>query len=438
MSERIIPLPSTSRAHERPPPGRLRRNRPALMTPRFALVLACQACFGFAFSAFFLLPTFLATELAAGAAEIGTLTTVTSFVTAFLMVGMGIVVDRCARKPLIVVGGLFMAVASIAFAAAETLGPFVYALRIVQAIAFSMVFVAGSAMTVDLAPDERLAEALGYFGLTGLATNAIAPATVEELAAGPGWPSAFAVAAAAAFVCALLGLGLRENPARHFRGTPTPIAALAFRADQCRGGVVMACIGAAFSALFVYHQLYALELGILQVRVFFVNYALAAVVARSAFGTVGDRWGRRRVSIASLALYTLAAFSMMELSTLGLAIIGAGFGLAHGIFYPTFSALVVEALDARARGKALALLQAWFNIGIALAASALGALAETSGYRDVFAVAGLCCAAALSIVLLQGREKSSHTRRPSPDVVEALRNVKLRVRHSLRESLRGR
>jgi len=331
-----------------------------------------------------------------------------------------------------------MAVASIAFAAAETLGPFVYALRIVQAIAFSMVFVAGSAMTVDLAPDERLAEALGYFGLTGLATNAIAPATVEELAAGPGWPSAFAVAAAAAFVCALLGLGLRENPARHFRGTPTPIAALAFRADQCRGGVVMACIGAAFSALFVYHQLYALELGILQVRVFFVNYAFAAVVARSAFGTVGDRWGRRRVSIASLALYTLAAFSMMELSTLGLAIIGAGFGLAHGIFYPTFSALVVEALDARARGKALALLQAWFNIGIALAASALGALAETSGYRDVFAVAGLCCAAALSIVLLQGREKSSHTRRPSPDVVEALRNVKLRVRHSLRESLRGR
>ena len=101
-------------------------------------------------------------------------------------------------------------------------------------------------------------------------------------------------------------------------------------------------------------------------------------------------------------------------------------------------AMVFEALDARARGKALALLQAWFNIGIALAASALGALAETSGYRDVFAVAGLCCAAALSIVLLQGREKSSHTRRPSPDVVEALRNVKLRVRHSLRESLRGR
>ena len=161
----------------------------------------------------------------------------------------------------------------------------------------------------------------------------------------------------------------------------------------------MACIGAAFAALFVYHQLYALELGILQVRVFFIDYALAAVVARLAFGTVGDRWGRRRVSIVSIALYALATFSMMELSTLGLAVIGAGFGLAHGIFYPTFSALVVEPLEAPARGKALALLQAWFNLGIALAASALGMIAEGSGYRDVFAIAGLCCAAALAIVV---------------------------------------
>jgi MFS family permease len=399
MSQRIIALPSVTAAHERPPPGRSRREQPALLTPLFARVLACQACFGFAFSAFFLLPTFLATELAVGAAAIGTLATVTSLVTVLLMIGMGVVVDRCARKPLIIGGSLLMALASIAFAAVDAMGPLVYALRVVQAVAFAMVYVAGSAMTVDLAPDERLGEALGYFGLTGLATNAIAPAVVEEFVAGPGWPAAFAAAAAAAFVCALVAFGFRTRPERHARRQPTPIAALAFRADQCRGGLVMACIGAAFAALFVYHQLYALELGILQVRVFFIDYALAAVVARLAFGTVGDRWGRRRVSIVSIALYALATFSMMELSTLGLAVIGAGFGLAHGIFYPTFSALVVEPLEAPARGKALALLQAWFNLGIALAASALGMVAEGSGYRDVFAIAGLCCAAALAIVV---------------------------------------
>jgi MFS family permease len=214
-------------------------------------------------------------------------------------------------------------------------------------------------------------------------------------------------------LCALFGLRFGKRSEPHVRSQPIPIAALAFRADQCRGGLVMACIGAAFSALFVYHQLYALELGISQVRVFFIDYAVAAVVARLFFGTAGDRWGRRRLSIAALVLYTLAAFSMRELATLGLGVIGAGFGLAHGIFYPTFSALVVEPLAVVARGKALALLQAWFNLGIALAASALGVIAETSGYRDVFAVASLCCAAALATVILSPRPVLRHVEQPA-------------------------
>ena len=160
---------------------------------------------------------------------------------------------------------------------------------------------------------------------------------------------------------------------------------------------VMTCIGAAFSAMFIFHQLYAIDLGIGRLRAFFISYALAAVVARLGFGSIGDRWGRRPTAIAALALYALAVFGMMDLPVHGLALIGAGFGFAHGIFYPTYSALVVDAVAPRARGKALALLQAWFNLGVAIAGSALGYLAETSGYRDVFAVAGACCVVALVV-----------------------------------------
>jgi MFS family permease len=404
MSERFISVPPGIPEPERPPPRRAPRERPALLTPHFTRVLVCQACFGFAFSAFFLLPTFLATELDASPAEVGMLATATSGVTVLLMIGMGAVVDRFGNRRLIVGGGLLMAAGSLAFAAADTMGPYVYALRAAQAIAFAMVYVAGSAMTAEAAPDERLAEALGYFGLTGLAMNAFAPAVVEELAAGPGWPAAFAAAAAGALLCALLALGLRDQRGPHERPAAIPIRILALRPGQRSGGFVMACIGASFAALFVFHQLYALELGIERVRVFFISYAAAAVVARLGFGSIGDRWGRRRAAIFSLALYTLASAAMMELATVGLAAVGLAFGFAHGIFYPTFSAMVVEPVDAHARGKALALLQAWFNVGVALAASTLGVVAERSGYRDVFAIAGLCCAAALlTVALPKGR-----------------------------------
>ena len=52
----------------------------------------------------------------------------------------------------------------------------------------------------------------------------------------------------------------------------------------------------------------------------------------------------------------------------------------------------------------VALLQAWFNVGIAVSAFALGELAEVAGYPAVFIVAGTFSAAALLAVCLRGRE----------------------------------
>lgn len=381
--------------------------RPPLLTAPFAILLGCQACFGFAFSAFFLLPKFLVENAAAGAAEVGVLTSVTSVATVFIMIWMGVLVDHLGRKPLIICGGLLMAACSLAFGFVDSMGPLVYLLRTLQALAFAMVFVAGSAMTVDLAPDERLGEALGYFGVTGLATNAVAPAIVEELALGPGWAAGFACAAGAALGCGLLATRLRESLPASPAGAPLPIWRLARAPGLKSGAIVMTGIGAAFAAMFIFHQLFAIELGIERVRSFFIGYAVAAVVARLGFGSLGDRWGRRPATIGALALYTVSVLAMADLPVYGLALIGLGFGFAHGVFYPTYSALVVESIEPAVRGKALALLQAWFNLGIALAGSVLGIVAETSGYRDVFLIAAGFAAVAFAVVVASRRPLGS-------------------------------
>ena len=159
MSERIVTAPLAGSGRERTSPERPVHGRPALITRRFAVLLGCQACFGFSFSAFFLLPKFLAGTVGASAVEIGLLTSITSIATVFIMIWMGILVDRVGRKLLIIWGGLLMAASSIAFAWVDTMGPLVYVLRVLQALAFAMTYVAGSAMTVDLAPEERLGEA---------------------------------------------------------------------------------------------------------------------------------------------------------------------------------------------------------------------------------------------------------------------------------------
>jgi len=392
-----------------------------LFSPRFTLLLICQASFGFAFSSFFLLPKFLATQLAASPTQIGSLTTVTSLLTVFFMIGSGVAVDRLGRRRLLLLGSLLMATSSVAFAAVHEMGLSIYVLRSLQALAFSLVYVGGATMTVDLAPERRMGEALGYFGLTGLSMNAIAPAVVEGFAAGSGWGLAFVSAGLAALLCTLLSSLLAETRRDAATEHRSPrIREILHAPGQRAAIVVMTLIGASFATMFIYHQLHALELGITRVRSFFISYAIAAMVARIGFGSVGDRWGRRGASIASLLVYAASVFAMMDVERLGLAAIGATFGLAHGVFYPTYSALVLEGVTTSARGRTVALLQAWFNVGVAGSALALGAVAEHVGYGAVFAIAGGCAALALAVLLLPTRRATAQPVSSRPPVQRKL------------------
>ena len=163
--------------------------------------------------------------------------------------------------------------------------------------------------------------------------------------------------------------------------------------------------------LFVFHQLYALELGITRIRVFFVAYAVAAMFARIAFGNLGDRLGRHRVATVALALYGAGSLAMVALAEVGLAPLGALIGMAHGIFYPTYNATVVADSGATERGKVMALFQGWFNAGLAGGSFLLGFVADARGYPTVFCLAGLGVFFALG-VLLRGRPRPQ---RPAPD-----------------------
>lgn len=373
--------------------------RPPLLTRSFASLLTAQACFGYAFSSFFLLPKFLVTELAAGPVEIGRVMGIYGVVVVIAMPLMGTAVDRLGRRDFLTAGALLMAVASLAFTVVEEVGLLLYALRAVQGLGFSMAFAAGAALAVDEAPPQRLGQAIGVFGLAFLSMNAVAPAVVEEIAGRAGWPAAFAIAACGALLCALLSRRVRERRSPPAAGEEVPgLWQVATRASQIRISLVIALAGAALGAMFTFHQPFALELGMTQVRSFFVSYAAVAVAVRVGLGPIVDRAGRRRVSIASLFLYVCVVTAMAELRPGGLPLFGGIMGLAHGLFYPAFNAVAVEGVGIHERGKVMALFQAAFNVGFALGVLALGVLADRAGYPAVFLAGGACAFVALVVL----------------------------------------
>ena len=334
-----------------------------------------------------MLPKFLATELAAGAGSIGRVTALYGVATVIFMPLDGVWVDRFGRLVFLRAGIALLGISSIGFLWVDELGPLVYALRFLQGVAWALAFAAGGAVVTDHAPPQRMGQAIGLFGVSMMAMNAIAPGAAEEVANRFGWERVFWMSAAAACVSLLLSTTLRETHGAAPGGRVPGLLEVLGRPRARSYLLIISCFGASFGAMFTFSQPFALDVGIAQVRDFFVYFTVAAIAVRLALGSRIDGPARFRVSLASGAWYGAAVLMMATLEPGRLGWIGAAFGLGHGLFYPALNALALEQAGPYERGKVMALFNGAFNAGWAVGAVALGALAERAGYPPVFAVA---------------------------------------------------
>ena len=120
-----------------------------LWNRRFVFLLLTQAGFGFAHSAFLMLPKWMATELDAGPDAIGNVVAVSAAGIVLFLMPAGVMVDRYGRKRFLAAGAALMAVTSLCYVNVESIGGMLYGLRILQSIAFAYAFAGGAALCVD-------------------------------------------------------------------------------------------------------------------------------------------------------------------------------------------------------------------------------------------------------------------------------------------------
>jgi MFS family permease len=265
----------------------------------------------------------------------------------------------------------------------DSVGPALYAIRILQGIGFALVFNAASAATADLTEHGRMGQAIGLLGTASLLANAIAPALAESVAHSYGWKPVFWAAAVMSLVSLGASLQVQEVPRPQPSALPRPRQAGAKR-------VTYAALlnGAAFGTLFTFTQPHALDLGAVHVSGFFVGYTVAAVAVRVLFGNAADRLGRERVARWSFAYYGLVVCSIALLVPGYLELFGFAFGIAHGLLYPSLVALAAERSDPARRGAMLTLFNGAFNFGGGLTLLGGGLVARVTSYPALFAMVG--------------------------------------------------
>lgn len=377
-----------------------------LYTPRFVLLLTYQVIFGSGWSVFLLLPKFMTTELHASSSQIG-LTVAISGLGAVLGVPIaGPAFHRIGRKPMLQLGVLVAALAGLLFVFVDRVGPLLMTLQLIQGLGFVFAFNAAGTMAADQAPPGRLSQAMGIFGASNIVTNALAPSLAEIIASEHGWTPVWWMSGGLMLSALMLSAFLHEAP-RERVTTPPGLSDYDILREplQARMMLVSLFVGAAFCAMFTFHQPFALAMGITELRTFFIGFTCAAVFVRVVLGTMGDRFGRQRVSMFALVLYGAAVASMILLKPGTLWIFGVLHGAAHGLFYPAGNALVVEHAPAAQRGLVLTAFNGGFHAGVAVGVYSFGWLAHATSYTMVFVV-GATLAFWAALIVAQTRTHS--------------------------------
>jgi predicted MFS family arabinose efflux permease len=212
-----------------------------------------------------------------------------------------------------------------------------------------------------------------------------------------GYRSVYLVAAGAALVTFFLSRRQVERPhAAHAGDTSLGVVLRRGRARRVMAAVFLA--GIAMGAMFTFSQPLALSIGVTQIRSYFVAYTVAVLAVRFLLRDLIDRTGPQRATVGSLLLYAAVVFSMRFLGgPVGLAVLGAVFGVAHGFLFPSIMALSVTDLPAEERGRMLTLANGAFIGGMALVLP-LGLVAARAGYPAVFALGAACALAGAALL----------------------------------------
>jgi MFS family permease len=283
----------------------------------------------------------------------------------------GKLADKIGRLPVMIFGAIVCFVAGLAYPFVTGVIAF-FALRLLHGFSTGFTPTGNAAYVADLVPVNRRGEAMGIIGV------AISIGTATGNAVGGYIGSAFPIdyvfyaSAATAIMSVLILSGMNETLADRVQFN---FGLLKLKKDEIIEkrvlvpAIYMALSVFSFGLVLTIMPDYSAHLDISNKGLFFAVFVLASLGVRIIAGKISDKIGRVKVLKVSSFLLAIAmvliALSNSLISLMGAAIV---FGFSMGMNSPTVFAWAIDLADDNKRGKALATLYIFLEIGIGMGA----------------------------------------------------------------------
>lgn len=368
--------------------------------PRAFYIVSAANFLSFLNLAFFFLMPLWVTAKGGGAELAGRVAAVQGFSGLVALPFIGYLLDRFGRRRFLISGIGLGTLCSVAFLFIDDFGPALWTVRVLQGIAFTSAFTGAQTLAVLFAPLERRAEAIGWFGISTILTHAISPAIGEQIILVYGFQAMFAVGAVLGVAAFAMSCFVPRPPEFVMKPRNVEIHPREARRAVGTATFAMLCYGVGFGATQTFVPLLMKHFDIGRVGPFFTAWSLAAVGVRAALGTVSDRIGRRRVLVPAMVALTVAVALLSIVRSMPLVVvIGAIFGMGHGMLYPTMNAWVADWSNAKNIGRTQSLFSGSYSLGVSSCAFFFGTLVEHHGFPTMFLTASAVSVVGLAVFL---------------------------------------
>lgn len=330
----------------------------------------------------------------------------------------GKMADKLGRVPVMMTGSAVCLVVGILYPLFSTVWGFLL-LRLVHGFSTGFTPTGQAAYLSDIIPAERRGEAMGLLGTAGSIGMAAGPAIGGLIANRVSIPVLFYCSSAMSLASLAVLVGVKET--LKVRSKFSPAILRVGRKDLFEKRVWLPCVVMGLS-IYAYGTMLTLipdfgsEVGIRNKGLLFTYFTVSSLFVRLLAGRASDRYGRRKVLMVSVTLIIIAMYVISQGATPRDLIIGMSlYGLAHGMTSPTLLAWATDLSDERHKGRGVASLYIFMELGIGVGAFVSGLLLNTA--PDDFGAPFLACVAlsamALGFLVFGRKRKGVEVQGPS-------------------------
>jgi MFS family permease len=309
----------------------------------------------------------------------------------------GHLADRRGRRLVVIAGAISTAIAGILYFVPAGIGGLIVA-RLFLGAGEGMVYTAGSAWVVDLAPPDRRGRIIGLYGLAIWSGLALGPPLGELILHATSFEGVWAFAAGAPLLGALIATRIPES----YR--PRPVGEHADRRFIVREalrpglGLSLAIVGYATVAAFIGLHLDQRQVG--HGAGVFTAFAVSVVAMRVLGGWLPDRLGSVPCAIGAAVTEAIGLVLIALTTSLPQAIVGAiAMGAGFSLLFPSLALVVINRVPEERRGAAMGTFTAFFDVGVGIGSPIAGAAAALGGYEAAFLFAAGCALGTVLVAL---------------------------------------